>query len=149
MGRALGLPKFKDIKLDGNRWPDFTSEEMGCRNGNHPNRTTCHFCGGDYFHSPDFLDCLQSMRTRLGHPVVINSAHRCRQSELAVGGAMGHHRRVAADVLILNNDRFEMLRVARHVGFSGIGLYCSFIHLDLGRKRQWYGRGAKGLWKNV
>lgn len=142
------LPKYDQVELDKIRWPNFTSAELGCRNGNYPNRTKCRFCGGDYYHSPEFLDKAQAMRNALGHAVHFNSAHRCRRSELAVGGSMNEHRRIAGDVLILNNDRHEMLNVARDVGFTGVGKYRGFIHLDIRtvRKGEWFGRGAERFW---
>lgn len=149
MGRLFSHPNYKDVELNKARWPNFSAAELACFEGNHPNRVPCRYCGGEYFHNPVFLDKLQAFRNGLGKPVIINSGHRCRKSELRVGGVMGEHRRVAADIITQGHDRQNMILEARKVGFTGVGLYKTFIHLDTGPVRQWFGRGAKEVWSNV
>jgi len=44
---------------------------------------------------------------------------------------------LAADISIINQDRNLILRLAKDLGFTGFGYYRTFLHVDLGRKREW------------
>ncbi|MEM8921607.1 MAG: D-Ala-D-Ala carboxypeptidase family metallohydrolase, partial [Pseudomonadota bacterium] len=74
---------------DSARWPHFHQAELACR--------CSRFCGGEYWHDPDFLDALERLRALVGKPLVINSGHRCAQWNAAVGGApLSMHKSIAA-----------------------------------------------------
>lgn len=124
---------------DPKRWPNFSAQEMACRH-----------CG-EYYYEPLAFDHIQMLRTILGKPIHLNCAHRCGIHNAQVGGEpMSQHKQIAFDVSTNGQDRGQLLRTALTVGFTGTGFYDVFLHLDLGRKRQWYGtKGAKELWMSV
>lgn len=119
------------------RWPDFTPAEMACRH-----------CGETY-DWPEFMDRLQDARSRAGRPFHILSAHRCSIHNARIGGApLSQHLRLAVDIATQNHNRRDILETCKAAGFSGFGFYTNFIHIDLGRKRFWFGSGkAKTLWQ--
>ena len=96
------------------------------------------------------MDRLQAARVAVGRPFRINSAHRCWRHNLAVGGVPGSaHRRLAADISLIGHNRFDVLTACKAVGFTGFGYYQTFLHVDLGRKRFWYGgEYSKRIWLN-
>ncbi|WP_300379409.1 D-Ala-D-Ala carboxypeptidase family metallohydrolase [Henriciella sp.] len=124
------------------RWPHFRVTELACRCGG-------RFCGGEYWHAPAFLEGLEAIRTELGGPLVINSGHRCRGWNAAVGGApLSQHKQVAADLRLAGHDRFAMLAAAGRAGFTGFGLAGSFLHVDRrARPARWFYPGSEHSWK--
>jgi len=118
---------FSDFKdWDKERWPNFKAEELSCSH-----------CG-EYYHWPEFLDRLQHVRTLLGEPVRLNSAHRCRLHNARVGGApLSQHKKLAVDISIRGKDPKKVLKAAIEAGFRGYGFYNTFLHVDLGRLRSW------------
>lgn len=130
-----GLPS--GTLWDEGRWPHFSRSELSCRH-----------CG-DYFHHPVFMDALQSLRYNLDRPLHILSAHRCALHNAAVGGApLSQHLTLAVDISLQGHDRRRIVKAAKALGFSGLGYYYTFLHLDMGRPRHWFGsRKAKELWQ--
>ena len=61
------------------RWPHFSVAELSCRCGG-------RYCGGAYWHDPDFLDALEALRAKVGAPLRINSGHRCDFASPQTGG---------------------------------------------------------------
>ena len=65
----------------------------------------------------------------------INSAYRCPERNKQVGGADNsqHLYGKAADISLhtIPLQIEEIKRIARPIGFTGVGLYNSFIHLDV------------------
>ena len=118
-------------------WPHFSKGELSCRH-----------CG-EYYHWPEFLDKLEGLRALVGRPLYISSAHRCSLHNARVGGApLSQHLTLAVDIITEGHDRQSLLSYARQVGFTGFGFYTSFLHLDLGRPRQWFGsERAAELWQ--
>ena len=118
-------------------WPNFTKAEMSCRH-----------CG-EYFYWPEFMEKLQTARLRVGRPFHILSAHRCSLHNARIGGApLSEHLRLAADISLHGHDRRALLMACRRVGFHGFGFYSTFLHIDLGRPRHWFGgQKAKDLWQ--
>jgi len=118
------------------RWPDFTFEEMACRH-----------CGEGY-DWPDFMDRLELARMIVGRPFHILSAHRCALHNARIGGApLSQHLKMAVDISASNHDRDVLLNACRAAGFTGFGYYTSFLHIDLGRPRQWWSSTtARDLW---
>jgi len=80
------------------------------------------------------VDKLQRLRDELGRPMIINSAYRCPQRNAQVGGATKsqHLYGRAVDISLHNQNLTgsEIAELAVDIGFKGIGLYNSFIHLD-------------------
>lgn len=122
-------------------WPNFTPEELACK-------CDGRYCQGEYWHDQEFMTALQTMRIEIGKPFRINSGHRCVGHNAAVGGSMlSQHKKIAVDISLEGHDRHELYASAVKWGFTGIGRYRTFIHLDRrdGHAR-WFGAGARELW---
>lgn len=117
-------------------WPcsNFTPQEVACKH-----------CGELYLdpagNSPSLsLDALQLLRDGWGKPIVINSGHRCSFHNHFVGGTPNsQHLKLAFDCACPKPRQDDFIKTARLVGFTGIGHYRNFVHLDLGPKREWWG----------
>jgi zinc D-Ala-D-Ala carboxypeptidase len=133
------VKKVATFDKTGWRWPHFTPEELACDCKRH--------CQGEYYHDETFLDALEALREIVG-PLRINSAHRCKGHNKAVGGATCslHMRKIAADIALAGHDRKALAVAARKVGFRGIGYGRTFLHVDLGMRRAWTYPGALPAW---
>jgi len=118
------------------RWPNFSQSEMSCRH-----------CGEIYYW-PEFMDRLQALRDDLQRPMEILSAHRCSLHNARVGGApLSQHLKLAVDIALKSHERALLYHLGMKNGFTGFGFYSTFLHIDLGRPRFWYGsEKAKNLW---
>lgn len=118
-------------------WPDFDPSEFACRH-----------CGENYIW-PEFLDKLQHARSEVGRPFVVLSGHRCALHNARVGGApLSQHLKLAVDISVKGHNRTQLLGACREAGFTGFGFYHTFLHIDLGRPREWWsGEKAKQLWQ--
>ena len=123
------------------RWRNFQIAELACRCGG-------RFCRRQYWHEPRFLDHLQALRDRLGQPLIVHSGHRCPLWNARVGGApKSQHKRMAVDLAVDGHARGALLAAARAIGFTGVGLARSFLHLDLrARPATWFYHGSKETW---
>ncbi|MFW6281954.1 MAG: YcbK family protein [bacterium] len=88
------------------------------------------------------VDKLQKLRDKINKPLVINSAYRCPERNEQVGGAKDsqHLYGKAVDVSVTNLEISveKVKELAEKIGFNGIGLYDTFIHLDVrGYKARW------------
>lgn len=82
------------------------------------------------------VEKLQILRRILG-PLIVLSGFRCivHNKEIGSSDDSEHTKGRAADIKILNN---LIYRVAKDSDmFGGIGQYDTFIHLDIGIKREW------------
>ena len=124
------------------RWPNFSVAELACRCGG-------RFCARAYWHDPAFLDQLQALRNQIGKPLIVNSAHRCRQWNAVVGGApRSRHKQLSVDIALAGHDRGVLYHISRALGFTGLGLAQSFLHLDRrGQPATWFYPGSKILWQ--
>lgn len=122
-------------------WPHFSITELACRCGG-------RFCDASYWHDPHTLTGLESMRFKIGKPLIVNSAHRCALWNASVGGApLSQHKRMAVDLSLRGHDRFTVLSAAKDAGFTGLGLARTFLHVDRRKApAQWYYKGSKHLW---
>lgn|GEM_PF-412781 len=112
------------VSRAGWRWPHFRPDELACRCGGRG-------CRGAYWHDADFLDALEALRAEMGRPLRINSGHRCAIWNAVVGGVPNsQHRRIAVDIAFGKHDRRAMVDAAERLGFTGIGIARSFLHLD-------------------
>lgn len=121
----------------------FKPEEIACKGRG------C--CGGEIWNKEEYgerlpnylrvaLEKLDKLRELWGKPIVLNSAHRCAQHNRKVGGAIhSQHLKIAFDVRMPKEEQAQFIELAHKVGFSGIGVYETFVHLDLGKKRTWKG----------
>ena len=114
-----------------------------------PVELSCPCCGEIYDEDLEPVARLQAMREDLGRPVNTNSAHRCwfYNALPRIGGApLSEHKKWAFDIDLTEQDRFAVLAAAKRAGFTGFGYYKTFLHIDCGRPRYWYGKGARELW---
>ena len=85
---------------------------------------------------------LQILRDQLGHGIKVNSGYRSPEHNARVGGAtQSMHLEFASDVAPLRTSGntsmtlwshrlVKIAEIAEDLGFSGIGRYDSFVHLD-------------------
>ena len=80
----------------------------------------------------DLLARLQAFRNKLGRPIIINSAYRCPEHNEAEGGVERsyHQLGMAIDIKVKGMTP-EQLSTAADPFFSGVGLYNSFVHVDV------------------
>lgn len=109
-----------DIQVSKN----FKLREFQCKDGNNQVKL-----------DSVLLNKLQKFRDRLGVPLTINSAYRTPEYNKKIGGSPNsqHMLGAAVDVSIRNiNMKIESIaKIAEEIGFTGIGLYDTFIHLDV------------------
>ncbi len=86
---------------------------------------------------------LQQIRDNFKRPMTISSAYRSYSHNKAVGGAANsyHMYGMAADCYISGISPKEIGAYARQImpDYGGIGIYNSFVHIDVGEKRDWQG----------
>jgi len=120
---------FSDVPESAWRWPSFSPAEIACRGT------------GAIKINTDAMDKLQSLRNRLGKPLIVRSAYRSPRHNRAVGGAKAskHTDGIAFDIAMSNHNPAAFTEAARAVGFLGFGTYprSGFMHIDLGPARQW------------
>lgn len=88
------------------------------------------------------LHKLQALRDEIGRPVIINSGYRTESHNKAVGGAQNsyHMQGKAVDIRVNGLKPEEIAKKAEKKGFTGIGIYKNFVHLDIRPvKTIWYG----------
>jgi len=108
-------------------WKFFQPKEMACRGT------------GKLTVEPRLLSYLDLLRGRFGSPLTVLSAFRTPYHNAFVGGAplSLHLKALAVDLSIVKQDKRLMERIAKEEGFTGFGYYRTFLHIDLGRKREW------------
>jgi hypothetical protein len=87
------------------------------------------------------MGLLESLRIRVGFPIIIRSGYRCQSHNIAIGGSDGsEHLSFATDIRAENYDESklktlykEIISMNRGDGgpvWMGIGLYNAHIHID-------------------
>lgn len=110
---------------------------------------SCNCCGmGKKLISKTLIMKLDNMRHELGKPIRISSGVRCIEHNRNVGGTLdsSHLCGLAVDILVPDSRyRFELLELAQKYGINRIGVYRSFVHLDIDPAKEdkviWYGAG--------
>lgn len=123
-------------------WKNFTQKKIACRG------TICG-CNHElwdvsvYGHEPpeyfiQNMNMLQKLRDAYG-VIPINSGHRCKKHNAMTKNSSpkSQHLKIAFDCRIKKQNQKEFIEIAKKVGFTGIGVYNSFVHLDAGIARQW------------
>jgi len=94
------------------------------------------------FESPDthevivhqkLIECLQKLRYKYGS-TIINSGYRTLEHNKKVGGVADSQHRYgkAVDIHLKSSWTPERLAdLAKECGFTGIGLYKTFVHMDI------------------
>ncbi|WP_116600295.1 YcbK family protein [Primorskyibacter marinus] len=120
---------WRDVPEKAWRWPNFSPAEIACRGT------------GKLLINKAALDMLQTLRDRLGTPLIVRSAYRSPEHNRTVGGATRskHMDGAAFDIAMSNHDPVAFETAARAVGFLGFGFYprSGFMHVDLGPACQW------------
>lgn len=88
--------------------------------------------------------------------IIVNSGCRCSKHSVAVGGKTNdaHTCSIAADITVYNSDGVPyapttIAAIAEHLGFSGIGLMATNVHVDIRNKTNyvnahWFGSEVTG-----
>lgn len=126
-----------------------------------PSQATSHFKWGE-FYCPTaghlllsdlttfHVEKLEELRTKLEMPLRVNSGYRSPEHNTEVGGAPNSmHLQFATDICpyipIVTMDILDFINeLAEDLGFSGIGRYNTFVHLDC---REFIGRD-QARWDN-
>ena len=127
ISRGIGLGTgINDIQLTAN----FNLTEFACK------------CCGLVKLDPALVKKLQTLRNWIGKPITITSGYRCLAHNKTVGGAANsqHLLGKAADMWVEGMSPDTLATHAEAVGFGGIGIYDTFVHVDTrsGRAR-WRG----------
>lgn len=79
------------------------------------------------------VEKLQKLRDLVGKPIIINSAYRTASHNKKVGGSptSQHLYGRAADIKVKNVKPIKVFELAKQVGFNGVGLYDTFVHVDV------------------
>ncbi len=89
---------------------------------------------GEKFMVMDFLERIDELRHRCGFPFVITSGYRTPEYNMKVSnsGAKGPHTTgKAADIEAkIGREKYIILKHAMTLGFTGIGIARTYIHLD-------------------
>lgn len=96
---------------------------------------------------PEVWTKLENFARSLRRPITMNSGYRSPEFNRRIGGARNslHVQRKAADIAwgcSSTQDRVDMIQKAIDAGFTGIGCYNNFIHVDIGPKRHWGPNGS-------
>lgn len=100
----------------------FTEEEFACQ-----------YTGKNEI-SPELIDKLDELREACGFPFIITSGYRdsTHPIEAKKTKAGTHAQGIAADIKVNNGlQRFKIVEEAIKLGFTGIGVARSFVHVDI------------------
>lgn len=95
----------------------------------------CKHCGL-YYVDPALVNALESIRRRVGKPVIINDAFRCIEHNESVGGAKNsqHLLGKAADIRIEGYTGRDLYNITESSKlFNGIGRddFHNYVHVDI------------------
>jgi len=105
---------------------NFSMHEFACQCGQ------CGSTGAEM--EPTLITKLQQLRDFYGQPLIINSAFRCKDYNLAIGGAPAsrHMTGEAVDIQCgFAGMRHHIVRLAMLLNFGGVGIANTFVHLDV------------------
>lgn len=122
--KSKSYSHWTDVPKSEWHWPNFSPEEMACRGS------------GKLIVDERAMDMLQTLRNKLGKPLIVQSAYRTPAHNKKVGGAKKSQHLLckAFDISMLNHNPVAFEEAARSVGFKGIGHYPmtdqNFMHVD-------------------
>lgn len=127
--KVYSKAKEGNVKLSKN----FTVKEFACSDGT-----------DTVFISLALVNLLQKIRDHFGKAVIINSAYRTEAHNKSIGGATysQHKYGLAADIHINGVTPKEIAAYVETLmpSSGGIGIYKSFVHVDVRRvKSRWNG----------
>lgn len=77
---------------------------------------------------------LEELRAELGgKPVTVTSGYRCPEHNRRVGGATASQHLLGngADIVVNEVPAAKVAAVAAEVGFTGVGRYSTYTHVDI------------------
>tara|TARA_R110000803_G_scaffold98815_1_gene166899 strand:- start:126 stop:488 length:363 start_codon:yes stop_codon:yes gene_type:complete len=83
-----------------------------------------------------FMERLDMLRYRYNRPIILNSAFRCLEHNVVVGGVADspHTKGIAVDIRCTTQEAYWLMKYAIELRFQGIGVAQRgakrFIHLD-------------------
>lgn len=83
---------------------------------------------------PEFVFMLDELRERCGFPFTITSGYRSKNHSIEIRKAQPgtHTQGIAADIAVANGEqRMKIVKEALEMGFGGIGVAKSFVHVDM------------------
>lgn len=83
--------------------------------------------------NPEFLEKVDELRKLCGFPLVVTSGYRDPSHSIEIAKAQPgtHTQGIAADLRVEDaHHRYILLTTAFNLGFSGIGVAKTFIHVD-------------------
>ena len=93
----------------------------------------CQYTGNNEI-KPEFIEKLDELREACGFPFIITSGYRDPEHpiEAKKTKAGTHAQGIAADIKVTNGlQRFKIVEEAIKLGFTGIGVARSFVHVDI------------------
>jgi len=120
---------------------NFKIEEFECKCG-------CEMPCDVYDNIIKLASQLQFLRDYTGRPITINSAYRCPEHNAKIGGSKTsqHLLGKAADITIQSLKPAEVYKLIEelidmgHILQGGLGLYDTFVHYDIRKKKaRWNG----------
>jgi len=89
------------------------------------------------------LEKLQLLRDKLNSPINITSSYRTPECNKRVGGSTDsyHMKGMAADINSRGYTPSQIAKAAEEVGFTGIGTYSNFVHVDV-RPNKYHFKGG-------
>jgi uncharacterized protein YcbK (DUF882 family) len=113
----------------------------------------CHDGSDKILIDDELVRTLECIRVHLGAPIRITSAYRTKAWNTKVGGETNsfHMRGMAADINAdgwLPRDLYRIINTGQvptvNPGLIGLGLYLSFVHVDVrGYRGRWTGKGVR------
>jgi len=102
----------------------FSTSEFRCRES------------GENLMDESFLFMLDELRERCGFPFTITSGYRSvnhtAERNKPAGKKGTHTRGIACDIAVFNGvERMKIVKEALEMGFGGIGVAKSFVHVDM------------------
>ena len=102
---------------------------------------------------PELRNILIRIARAWGQNLTITSAYRSPAYNESVGGAKNsmHQQGKATDIVMSGYstaDRARFIEIAINEGISGIGVYNTFTHVDIGGKRAWGSNGSRNTLPN-
>lgn len=113
--------------------PNFDASELECP------------CGCKTLPSLLAISRLQQLRDWYAKPMIINSGMRCEEHNKKVGGSKKswHMKGMAFDIKAKTaQEKYQLAYLAMKLGWNGIIVYSSWLHIDL-REKKYLGYGGK------
>jgi len=106
------------IKISEN----FSLHEFECRDGSNLVKL-----------DEELIDKLQKLRALVGKSIIVNSGYRTPEYNSKIGGApkSQHMEGKAADIRVTGVTPVQVAKLAKQVGFRGVGIYDTFTHVDV------------------